>query len=52
MRQAFAGMLWSKQFYHFDVDRWLDGDPAATPAAGRAARTAATTSGATSTTTT
>ncbi|MBK8809487.1 MAG: glucosidase [Acidobacteria bacterium] len=28
MRQAFAGMLWSKQFYHFDVDRWLDGDPA------------------------
>ena len=28
MRQAFAGMLWSKQFYHFDVARWLDGDPA------------------------
>ncbi|MCA1735546.1 MAG: hypothetical protein LC739_05375 [Actinobacteria bacterium] len=28
MRQAFAGMLWSKQFYHYDVDRWLDGDPA------------------------
>ncbi len=27
-RQALAGMLWSKQFYHFDVDRWLDGDPA------------------------
>ncbi len=26
MRQAFAGMLWSKQFYHFDVDRWLEGD--------------------------
>ena len=23
-----AGMLWSKQFFHFDVDRWLDGDPA------------------------
>ena len=23
MRQAFAGMLWSKQFYYFDVDRWL-----------------------------
>ena len=23
MRQALAGMLWSKQFYHFDVDLWL-----------------------------
>jgi mannosylglycerate hydrolase MGH1-like protein/glycosyl hydrolase family 63 len=28
MRQAFAGMLWSKQFYHYEVARWLDGDPA------------------------
>ena len=27
MRQAFAGMLWSKQLYHYDVDRWLHGDP-------------------------
>jgi hypothetical protein len=27
-RQAFAGLLWSKQFYHFDVRAWLDGDPA------------------------
>ncbi|KTS17625.1 glucosidase, partial [Methylobacterium indicum] len=27
-RQALAGMLWSKQFYHFDVRRWLAGDPA------------------------
>ena len=27
MRQAFASLLWSKQFYHFDVARWLDGDP-------------------------
>jgi len=26
-RQAFAGMLWSKQYYHFDVRRWLAGDP-------------------------
>ena len=24
MRQALAGMLWSKQFYYFDVDNWLD----------------------------
>jgi len=23
MRQALAGMLWSKQFFHYDVDRWL-----------------------------
>ena len=28
MRQALAGMLWSKQFYHYDVRRWLEGDPA------------------------
>jgi hypothetical protein len=28
LRQALAGMLWSKQFYHYDVLRWLDGDPA------------------------
>ena len=27
-RQAFAGMLWSKQFYHYVVKEWLDGDPA------------------------
>jgi hypothetical protein len=27
MRQAFSGMLWSKQFYYYDVSRWLDGDP-------------------------
>ena len=24
MRQALAGMLWTKQFYYYDVDRWLD----------------------------
>jgi hypothetical protein len=28
MRQAFAGMLWSKQFYHYVVKEWLEGDPA------------------------
>ncbi|MEO6156875.1 MAG: glucosidase, partial [Ilumatobacteraceae bacterium] len=27
MRQAFAGMMWGKQFFHYDVARWLDGDP-------------------------
>ncbi len=26
-RQAFAGMLWSKQFYYYDVEQWLQGDP-------------------------
>ena len=31
LRQALAGMLWSKQFYHYDVERWLDGDPAQPP---------------------
>jgi hypothetical protein len=27
-RQAFAGMLWSKQFYFYVVEEWLNGDPA------------------------
>src|SRR5262245_37551646 len=27
LRQALAGMLWSKQLYAYDVERWLDGDP-------------------------
>jgi hypothetical protein len=31
MRQAFAGMLWTKQFYCYDVTRWLDGDPGQPP---------------------
>ena len=31
MRQAFAGLLWSKQFYHYDVRQWLTGDPAQPP---------------------
>ncbi len=31
MRQAFGGLLWSKQFYHYVVEKWLDGD-AKTPA--------------------
>jgi mannosylglycerate hydrolase MGH1-like protein len=30
-RQAFAGMIWSKQFYYFDVDIWRSGDPAQPP---------------------
>ncbi|MBV8235403.1 MAG: glucosidase, partial [Acidimicrobiia bacterium] len=35
-RQAYAGLLWSKQFYHYSVELWLDGDPAGPlPPAGR-----------------
>jgi hypothetical protein len=30
-RQALAGMLWSKQFYHYSVAEWLDGDPGQPP---------------------
>jgi len=30
-RQAWAGLLWSKQFYHYVVEAWLDGDPAQPP---------------------
>ena len=36
LRQALAGMLWSKQLYYYDVARWLDGDPTQpTPPASR-----------------
>jgi hypothetical protein len=40
MRQAFAGLMWSKQFYHYVVKDWLDGDPAqpAPPADRRTGR--------------
>ena len=30
-RQSLAGMLWSKQFYHYIIEQWLDGDPAQPP---------------------
>jgi len=30
-RQAFAGMLWSKQFYYYNVEQWLKGDPSEPP---------------------
>jgi hypothetical protein len=30
-RQAFAGLLWGKQSYHYDVRRWLAGDPTQPP---------------------
>ena len=31
MRQSLSGMLWSKQFYNYVVEEWLDGDPACPP---------------------
>ncbi len=39
-RQAFAGMLWSKQFFYYDIEQWLNGDPAqpAPPAQRKAGR--------------
>ncbi len=30
-RQALAGLLWTKQFYHYSVELWLEGDPAQPP---------------------
>jgi hypothetical protein len=30
-RQAFAGLMWTKQFYHYSVELWLEGDPAGPP---------------------
>jgi hypothetical protein len=41
-RQGYAGLLWSKQFYHYCVREWLDGDPAypAPPATRRRGRNA------------
>ncbi len=31
LRQALAGMLWSKQYYNIDMPRWLEGDPGQLP---------------------
>ncbi len=31
VRQGYAGLLWSKQFYHYVVEDWIDGDPAFPP---------------------
>ena len=31
MRQAFGGLLWSKQFYHYVIRDWIKGDPASPP---------------------
>ncbi|MEV4138731.1 glucosidase [Dactylosporangium sp. NPDC049742] len=31
VRQGVAGLMWGKQFFHFDVARWLEGDPVSEP---------------------
>ncbi|WP_400071571.1 MGH1-like glycoside hydrolase domain-containing protein [Zobellia russellii] len=30
-KQAFAGLLWTKQYYNYEVEQWLNGDPGTTP---------------------
>ena len=30
-RQAFAGMMWCKQFYYYHVEKWLQGRPGGFP---------------------
>ncbi len=30
-RQAFAGMIWSKQYFYFDIPEWINGDPGQIP---------------------
>ncbi len=36
VRQGYAGLLWNKQFYHYVIPNWLEGDPAGpTPPASR-----------------
>ena len=37
-RQAFAGMIWSKQFFYYDVAEWLKGDPGCPPPPGERKR--------------
>ncbi len=37
-RQALAGLLWSRQYYHFVVADWLKGDPGAAQASGGAVK--------------
>ncbi|MEM9019071.1 MAG: glucosidase [Planctomycetota bacterium] len=38
MRQAYAGLLWTKQFYHYIVPDWLDGDPNMPPPSAQRAQ--------------
>jgi hypothetical protein len=38
LRQAYAGLLWTKQFYHYSIADWLEGDPAYPPPPARRKR--------------
>ena len=38
LRQALAGLVWSKQFFHYDVERWLQGDGPPPPDSRRQGR--------------
>ncbi|GAB4187103.1 MAG: glucosidase [Thermoflexibacter sp.] len=38
LRQAYAGMLWNKQYYYYNVNQWLKGDPAMPPVPKERAR--------------
>ena len=38
LRQSLAGMIWSKQFFHYDVARWLDGDQVSPPESRKSGR--------------
>jgi hypothetical protein len=38
LREALAGMIWTQQFYHYDVDRWLSGDLIPAPQSRRQGR--------------
>jgi len=38
MRQALAGMIWSKQYFHYDISRWLRGDSLPAPSSRRYGR--------------
>ena len=52
LRQGYAGLLWSKQFYHYVQAHWLEGDPSQPAPPAERAATAATPTGRTSTTAT
>lgn len=39
-RQALAGMIWTKQFFHYDVAAWLDGDSQPPPGSRKYGRNA------------
>ena len=38
LRQTLAGMIWTKQFFHYDVERWMEGDGGGAPLERRSGR--------------